>query len=84
MLQNLVQKVQCLKDLINQRDELENSLVEDSEYIKAPVSGIVSYRVDGLEQILTSEDFSIYNEEYLNNLDLKTGQIVDTSTEKGK
>ena len=73
-----------LKDLINQRDELENSLVEGSEYIKAPVSGIVSYRVDNLETVLTSADFSIYNEEYLNNLNLKAGQIVDVSTEKGK
>ncbi len=73
-----------LKDLITQRDELENSLVTGSEYIKAPMSGIVSYRVDGLEGTLTSNDFSIYNEEYLENLNLKAGQIVDISTEKGK
>ena len=73
-----------LKELITQRDELEYSLVEDSEYVKAPMSGIVSYRIDGLEQTLNPNDLSIYNEEFLNGLDLKTGQIVATSTEKGK
>ena len=73
-----------LKELITQRDELEYSLVEDSEYVKAPMSGIVSYRIDGLEQTLNLNDLSIYNEEFLNGLDLKTGQIVATSTEKGK
>ena len=37
-----------LKQLYNQRAELEEKLNSGAEYIKAPVSGIVSYKVDGL------------------------------------
>ena len=41
-----------LKQLLSQREELENNLNSDSEYINAPESGIVSYRVDGLEDYI--------------------------------
>ncbi len=57
---------------------------EDSEYITAPIAGAVSYRVDGLEDALTPEDFSTLTEETLNNLDLKTGKIISTSRRKRK
>ena len=48
------------------------------------MSGIVSYKVDGLEEILTPDNFSSLSREYLENLDLKTGKIVATSEESGK
>lgn len=73
-----------LKQLLAQRQEYENQLIANSEYIKAPVSGIVSYRVDGLEDVLRVEDFSKFNKEFLHNLDLKTGQTVALSEEMGK
>lgn len=73
-----------LKKLLAQRQEYENQLIANSEYIKAPVSGIVSYRVDGLEDVLKVEDFSKFNKEFLHNLDLKTGQTVALSEEMGK
>lgn len=73
-----------LKQLLAQRQEYENQLIANSEYIKAPVSGIVSYRVDGLEDVLKVEDFSKFNKEFLHNLDLKTGQTVALSEEMGK
>ena len=73
-----------LKQLLAQRQEYENQLIANSEYIKAPVSGIVSYRVDGLEDVLKVEDFSKFNKEFLHNLDLKTGQTVGLSEEMGK
>ncbi len=73
-----------LKKLIDQRTEYENELTDGSEYIKSPSSGIVSYRVDGLEEKLTTEDFSKYNKQFLNGLNIKTGQIIPTSNEKGK
>ena len=38
-----------LKQIYTQRTELEEPLNSGAEYIKAPVSGIVSYKVDGLE-----------------------------------
>ena len=55
-----------------------------SEYQKAPMSGIVSYRVDGLETTLSPDNFNIINEQYLESLDLKTNQIISASNECGK
>ena len=45
---------------------------------------MVSYRVDGYEEILTTEDFSKYTKKFLENLKLRTGQIIPTSSESGK
>ena len=73
-----------LKQLYNQRAELENQLNSGAEYIKAPVSGIVSYRVDGLEETLTPNNFSTLNKNFLGNLNLKTGQLIATNDECGK
>ena len=73
-----------LKKLIDERSNYENQLNSGSEYVTAPLSGIVSYRVDGLEETLTPNDFSMYNKEFLSNLNLKTGQIISTSNENGK
>lgn len=73
-----------IRTLINKRDEVENKLKSNSEYIQAPLSGIVSYRIDGLEDVLKTDDFSYLNKSFLENLDLKTGQIIGTSEEKGK
>lgn len=73
-----------LKDLIEQRKNYENQLNSGAEYVKAPISGLVSYRVDGLEEILTPNNFDTLNEEYLESLNLKTGKIVATNEECGK
>lgn len=73
-----------VKNLIKERKTLENKLKNGSEYQRAPKSGIVSYRVDGLEEKLTPENFSIINEKYLESLGLKTGQIISASNESGK
>ena len=73
-----------IRNLITRRDELENSLKNSYEYIKAPLSGIVSYRIDGLEEVLKTDDFSYLNKNFLENLDLKAGQIIPVSDEKGK
>lgn len=48
------------------------------------MSGIVSYRVDGLEESLSPDNFSVINEQYLESLDLKTNQIISASNECGK
>ena len=73
-----------LRDLIEERKSYENQLNSGAEYVKAPISGLVSYRVDGLEETLTPENFGMINEEYLEKLDLKTGKIVATNEECGK
>ena len=73
-----------LNSLIEERRGYESQLNSGAEYVKAPMSGIVSYRVDGLEEVLTPDNFSSLNKEYLENLDLKTGKIVATNEECGK
>lgn len=73
-----------LKELLSQREEYENRLTSDSENVNAPESGIVSYRVDGLESVLTTENFTKFNKNFLQDLKLKTGQTVASSEEVGK
>ena len=73
-----------LSNLIQERKKYENQLNSGSEYIKAPMSGVVSYKVDGLEDVLTPDDFSSYNRSFFESLNLKTGQTIATNTEAGK
>ncbi len=73
-----------LKKLINERSKYENQLNEGAEYVTAPISGAVSYKVDGYEEVLTANDFSKINVEFLENLNLKTGQLVADSKESAK
>lgn len=73
-----------IQELTRQKEEYEEKLTQNSEYITSPVSGVVSYKVDGLEESLTTEDFSNLTEERLENLGLKTGKIISTSTESRK
>ena len=74
-----------IKQLINEKKTYENKLKSGSEYLTAnEMSGIVSYRVDGWEEKLTVDNFSELTEAYLNEIDLKTGQIISISDECGK
>lgn len=73
-----------LKDLINKRSEYENELNSGSEYLKTDKSGVVSYRVDGLEEVLVPTNFGYLSKKVLEDLKLKTGQIVSTSEESAK
>ncbi|MDR0979427.1 MAG: hypothetical protein LBL91_05880 [Lachnospiraceae bacterium] len=73
-----------LKELYLQKNELQKRLDAGTEYIKASSSGVVSYRVDGLESVLTIAGFSGLNKDVLNGLNLKTGQIIATSNKQGK
>ena len=73
-----------IKQLIQERGTYESQLNSGSEYVKAPSSGVVSYRVDGLEEILGNIDIASLSKEYLENLNLKTGKMIATSEESGK
>ena len=73
-----------LRKLIDERKKYETDLNSGAEYVKAPMSGIVSYRVDGLEDTLTPDNFGSLNKEYLENLNLNTGKIVASNEECGK
>ena len=65
-----------IQELTKQKEQYEAQLISDSEYITAPVSGVVSYRVDGLEDALSTNDLSNLTEEKLENLGLKTGKKI--------
>lgn len=73
-----------IRKLIEERSSYEKSLNSGAEYVTAPASGIVSYRVDGLENVLTKDSFSTLNKKFLEDLKIKTGEIVATSNECGK
>lgn len=73
-----------LKQLIDERSSYENQLNSGSEYLEATRSGVVSYRVDGLEQVLTPSNLASLSKSMLKDLKLKTGEIVATNEESGK
>lgn len=75
---------QEIKSLIKERKEKENKLTNGVQYQKASMSGIVSYRVDGLEDKLTINNFDEITDTYLEQLNLKTGQIVSSNNDCGK
>lgn len=73
-----------VKQLIEQRSSFENQLNENSKYVYASKSGIISYRVDNLENVLTVGDFSYLNKDFLESLNLKTSQIIASSGTSAK
>ena len=73
-----------LKKLIDERSEYENKLNSGTEYLSATKSGVVSYKVDGYEDIFTTTDFSKYTKTFLNDLKIKSGQMIPTNNESGK
>ena len=73
-----------IKELISKRSKYEEQLNNGSEYIEATVSGLVSYKIDGLEETLTPSCFENLTEDYLNSLKIKTGQMISSSNETGK
>lgn len=73
-----------LKDLINQKNTYLKKITEGAEEIKTVESGTVSYRIDNLETILTTSDFNYLNKKFLDDLNLKSGELIESSNEKGK
>jgi len=73
-----------INELIEERERYQTQLNKNSEYVNSPMAGVVSYRVDNLEETLTPDNFENLNKESLEKLNLQTGEIVTTSDEKGK
>lgn len=70
--------------LTDKRMALENELEAGAEIVVAPKSGLASYRVDGLEEILKMDNFDYLSKELLDSFELKVGATIPLSTEKGK
>lgn len=79
---SLSQSGSYIEQLTKQKEQYEKKLTEDSEYIISPMAGVISYRVDGLENALKANDFSNLTEDSLEKLDLKTGKIISSSEQK--
>ena len=73
-----------IKDLILKKNELEESLLEGSQSIYASTSGIISYRIDDLENVLKTTNLESITKEMLNKLDLKPGKVISTSNKREK
>ncbi len=73
-----------ISNLIGQRTTLEQELYNSTEYVIAHNSGVVSYRIDNLENVLTPDNFEVLTKKYLEDLDLKTGQIVASNDDAVK
>ena len=73
-----------IKQLIDERNALKEKVSQNAVNILAKESGVVSYRVDGLENILTIDDFSYFNSELLDSFDISIGAIIPQSNEEGK
>ena len=73
-----------IQDLIKQRSNYENMVNSGSKYVYADKSGIISYKVDGLESKLTVSDFGYLNKKFLDSLNLKSSKIIATNTNGAK
>ncbi len=73
-----------LKSLIEQRTKYETELNNSEKALHATSSGLVSYRVDGYENLLTPASFSELTIDYLEGLRLTTDEVISVDTDKVK
>lgn len=73
-----------IKDLLEEKEKYEKKLSSESEYVETDISGTVSYKIDGYEDLFDINDLSKISEEQLKKIEMKTGQLIGTSQEYGK
>ena len=75
-----------VKTLIEQRTALTNQIAENSKTIAAPKPGLISYRVDGLEDTITinNGDLSYLTSTLLDGLELNSCSSIPESKTTGK
>lgn len=73
-----------INNLISQRNSLEQTLNNGAQYVNSNMSGVVSYRIDGLEEQLSINNLENLTSDYLKSLNLTTGQIVAKNDSKAK
>ena len=62
-----------IRELIEQREIIEKTLTNSSNNVISPISGVVSYKIDKLESVVTSEEILKFNEKELDELFSKYG-----------
>ena len=73
-----------INNLISQRNSLEQELTKGTEYVYSEVSGVVSYRIDNLENELSINNIENISLKDLESIKFTTGQIVGKTTNKAK
>lgn len=73
-----------IQKLIQEKETKQKFLTEKTEIIKAPITGVTSYRIDGYENALPINDFVYLNKNTFNTVKFKTGNIIPESTSNGK
>lgn len=73
-----------LKELIEERLGYEKDLNGAKQILKSPKAGMVSYRVDGYENVLTPDCLSSLTIKELEKLKVNMGQIIPIDTSKVK
>jgi hypothetical protein len=73
-----------IKDLIQERNGYEQEINESKKDLKADEAGLVSYRVDNFENILTPKSIGSLTIHELEDMKLRTGQLIPISNEKIK
>lgn len=67
-----------LKKLIDQKTKLENNLNSNTNIITATDAGNVSYKIDGYEGKLKTDNFDYLTKDVISEVDIKSGNIVST------
>lgn len=73
-----------IKELMKEKEKVEKQISSNSEYMVTKKSGVVSYRVDNLEEVLTTDSINDLNKKKLEELDIKAGEMVASSNNMGK
>lgn len=73
-----------IKKLVDKKNSLLTQKDSDSKFVTSEKSGIISYRIDGLEDKITTDNLSIYNKEYIQDLKLNNGHIISSVDNSGK
>lgn len=73
-----------LKNLIEERAKYETELNNAEKSLISPKAGLISYRVDGFENILTYDSISLLTTEKLSELKISLNQLIPADTKNVK
>lgn len=73
-----------LKTLIEERTKYEKELNDAEKSLLSPKAGLVSYRVDGFENILTYDSISLLTTDKLSELKISLDQMIPAETKNVK
>lgn len=73
-----------LKELIDERTKYEKQINDAKKELYSPKAGLVSYRIDDFEEILTTDSISNLTIGALNSLKINSNQVIASSKTKVK